>query len=140
VVGREHRAEDGDDRVEGVVGEGQRLGVALHELDREAFGLGAPAARLEQVRDVVDADRDAAVARRRDRGVAAAGGDVEHAPAGMEVGRVAEVLGHEHDSGGDDGEVAARPRLLLALLDGGEVGQIGGACHERLLCVVMRPR
>ena len=40
----------------------------------------------------------------------------------MQVGRVAELLGHEHDPGGDDGEVAARPRLLLPLLDGVEIG------------------
>ena len=55
------------------------------------------AAALEERGDVVDADGGAAVPRGRDRRVAAAGGDVEHAPAGLEVGRVAEVLGHEHD-------------------------------------------
>ena len=80
---------------------------------------------LEQRRHVVDADRGGAVPRRCDRGVAAAGGDVEHAPAGLQVGGVAEVLGDEHDAGGDDGEVAARPGRLLALLDGAEVG-LGG--------------
>jgi hypothetical protein len=51
----------------------------------------------------------------RDRRVAAPGCDVEHAPAGVEVGRVAELLGHEHDPRCDEGEVAARPRDLLTL-------------------------
>ena len=115
VVGREHRAEDGRDGVERRVGERQRLGVALEQLDVEALGGGALAAALEQRRHVVDADRGAAVPGGGDGGVAAAGGDVEHAPAGVQVGGVAEVLGDEHDAGGDDGEVAARPGLLLAL-------------------------
>ena len=122
VVGSEHGAEHRRDGVEGRILERQRLGVALEQLDGEAFGVRPAAAALEQRRDVVDADGSAAVARRGDRGVAAAGGDVEDAPAGLEVGGVAEVLGDEHDPGGDDGEVAARPGRLLALLDGAEVG------------------
>ena len=90
----------------------------------------AASAALEERRDVVDADRGAAVPRCGDRGVAAAGGDVEHAPAGLEVGGVAEVLGHEHDPGGHDGEVAARPGRLLPLLDRVEVRSGGvGAGH-----------
>ena len=111
VIGGEHGAEDRRDGIERAVGERQRLGVAFQELDREAFGLGAAAAALEESGDVVDADRSAAVARGCDRRIAAAGGDVEDAPAGVQVGGVAEVLGHEHDPGGDDGEVAARPGL-----------------------------
>ena len=98
------------------VRERQGFGVAFEQLDGEALGLRPEAAALEQRRDVVDADGRAAVAGRGDRGVAAAGGDVEDAPAGLEVGGVAEVLGDEHDPGGDDGEVAARPGRLLARL------------------------
>ena len=89
---------------------------------RPAFRLGATPAAVEESGDVVDADHLAAVPCRCDRGVAAAGGDVEHAPTRMQVGGVAEVLGHEHDSRGDDGEVAARPGCLLALLDRCQVG------------------
>jgi tetratricopeptide (TPR) repeat protein len=132
VVGGEHRAEDRRDRVEGRVREGQRLGVALHELHGEALGGRALAAPLEQGRHVVDADRLAAVPGGRDGRVAAAGGDVEHAPAGPQVGRVAEVLGDEHDPRGHDREVAARPGRLLLLLDGAEVGGGGfqDGCHQ----------
>ena len=122
VVGCEHRAEHGRDGVEGAVRERQRLGVALEQLDLQALGLGAPPPALEERGDVVDADGGAAVPRRRDGGIAAAGGDVEDAPACLQVGRVAEVLGHEHDPGGDDGEVAACPGRLLPLLDRVEIG------------------
>ena len=131
VVGGEHRAEDRRDGVEGGVRERQRLGVALEQLDVEALGGRALAAALEQGRDVVDADGRAAEPGRRDRGVAAAGGDVEHAPAGVQVGGVAQLLGDENDPGGDLVEIAARPGLLLALLDGAEVGcgRFQRACH-----------
>src|SRR4029450_1715439 len=56
-----------------------------------------------------------------DRGVAPAGGNVEHAPAGLEVGRFAEGLGAEDDARGNHREVAAGPRRLLSLLDALEV-------------------
>ena len=131
VIGREHRAEDGGDGIEGRVRERQCLGVALDELDLEPLGGGPQAALLEQGRHVVDADGRAAEPGGRDRRVAAAGGDVEDAPAGVQVGGVAELLGDDLDLRRDDGEIAARPGLLLPLLDRLEVrGRCyGGACH-----------
>ncbi len=102
-------------------GNGSSSASAVEQLHVEALGRGAPAAALEQRGHVVDADGGAAEPRRCDRRVAAAGGDVEDAPAGVEVGGVAEPLGDEDDPGRHDGEVAARPGLLLALLDGAEV-------------------
>jgi hypothetical protein len=144
VVRREHRAEHGRDGVEGGIREGERLRVSLEQLDGEPLGVRPSAGPLEERRNVVDADCGAAVAGRCDRCVAAAGRDVEDAPAGPEVGSVAEVLGNEHDPGGDDGEVAARPGRLLALLDGAEVG-LGGIEHvghlsPRVARTVIRPR
>jgi hypothetical protein len=56
LVGGEHRAAGGQDHVEGVVGEGQVLGVALLEGRLQPFGLGAPAGVIQQRGDVVDAD------------------------------------------------------------------------------------
>ena len=122
VIGREHRAEDRRDGVEGGVRERQGLGVARQELHREPLCGRPHAADLEQRRHVVDADGRATEPGGGDGGVAAAGGDVEDAPAGVQVGGVAQLLGHEHDPGRHDGEVAARPGLLLALLDRLEVG------------------
>ncbi len=135
VIGREHRAEDGGDGIEGRVRERQCLGVALDELDLEPLGGRPLAALLEQGRHVVDADGRAAEPGGRDRRVAAAGGDVEDAPAGVQVGGVAELLGDDLDLRRDDGEVAARPGLLLPLLDRPEVwGRcFGDACHVGLL-------
>jgi hypothetical protein len=125
LVRGEHAAEHGGDRVERIVRERQRLGIAFHEPDVEALGRRALASALEQGGYVVDADGRAAEPGGRDRGVGAARGDVEHAPAGVQVGGVAELLGHQHDQPSDDGEVAARPGLLLPLLDRPEVGTGG---------------
>jgi len=51
------------------------------------------------------------------RGVAVAGGDVEHALAGAEVDRIAEALTDDLQCRADDGVVAGGPRRLLTLLD-----------------------
>jgi hypothetical protein len=50
----------------------------------------------------------------------------------VQVGRVGQVLGDEHDPRRDGVEVSARPRLLLALLDRIEVGRgrLQGLCHQ----------
>ena len=130
VVRGEHDPVDREHGVEGGVGEGEVLRVALDELDVEVLGRGADPTALEQRRDVVDADDLAAPPGGRDRGVAAAGGDVEHAPAGLEVRGLAQVLGLEDDPRGDDGEIAARPGALLPALHRGEVGQRGWRRHR----------
>jgi hypothetical protein len=119
--GREHRAEHGDDGVEARVIDGQRLGVALDELDVEALGLRPLAAALEERRHVVDAGDMGAEPRRGDRRVAGPGRDVEDAPAGVQVGAVGQVLGSDLDPRGDRVVVPGGPGRLLASLDGGEV-------------------
>jgi hypothetical protein len=81
VVGREHRADRGDDDVERRVLERQVLGVSLDPCDRDADGLRPAPARVEQLRRQV-ARRDVrAGLRRRDRRVRGAGGDIEDAHA-----------------------------------------------------------
>jgi hypothetical protein len=137
VVRREHRAEHRQDRVEARVRERDRLRVALDELDAHALGLDAAPAAREQPRDVVDADDVAAGAGSRDRRVAAAGGDVQDAPVGPQVDGLGEGLRNRLDEGGDGVEVAARPHLLLALLDRSQVG--GGCLYCRHL-VLLRGR
>ena len=98
-------------------GNGSASASRLQQLDRQPLGGGPPQAALEQRRDVVDADDATAVAGRGDRRVAAASGDVEDAPAGAQVGGVAQVLGDEDDPRRDRVKVAARPDQLLAPLD-----------------------
>ena len=94
------------------------------------LGRGADPTALEQRRDVVDADDLAAPPCRRDRGIAAAGGDVEHAPPGLEVRGLTQVLGLEDDPRGDDGEISARPDVLLPALHRGEVGSKAREWHR----------
>ena len=74
-------------------------------------------------------------ARCGQRGVAAAGGHVEHFLARPHVGRLDEVLADELERCADDGEVAAGPAGLLPLLDSSQVGNGPGRCantHESL--------
>src|SRR5262245_62412531 len=53
--------------------------------------------------------------------VSAPGGDVQDAPAGLQVSRLAELFGLVNDSGGDHRKIAAGPGRLLTPLDGGIV-------------------
>ena len=135
LVGGEHDAQGGKDGVEGGVGEGQGLGVALGEGDLQPLGRRPFPAALQQLGDVVDAGDLGAVAGRGQGGVAAAGGHVQDAVAGPQAGRLGQVLGHGHDPGGHGGVVAAGPHLLLARLDRGQVrlGGLGGGAHVLLL-------
>jgi hypothetical protein len=79
VVRREHHADRREHDVERAVGERQRLGVGLAPLELGA-GLGRDAPPdVEQLGREVARDDHGAAQRGRDRSVAAAGGDVEHA-------------------------------------------------------------
>ena len=108
-----------------LLGERQRLGVGLLELDRQSLGLGAHAAALQQRRDVVGRGHVAPAARGGERGVAVAGGDVEHGLAGTQIERLAQILADDLQGGADNGVVAGRPGGLLAGLQGGEIGSRG---------------
>jgi hypothetical protein len=83
--------------------------------------VGTRGAFLEQRRDVVGRRHHAAAARRGERRVAVAGGDVEDALVEAEVERFGELLADDLQGRADDGIVAARPGRLLAGLERGEV-------------------
>jgi hypothetical protein len=90
VARRELHAEGGEDAIEALVLEGERLGVALHPVDGDAVALGPPARGLEQLGRQVRGRRPA----RRRRGPATAmlpgaRRDVEHVEArrDLRVGR-----------------------------------------------------
>ena len=109
-------------RVEGAVGEQQRLRVSLEQGDVEILCGCTLAAALEQRRDVVDARSPWPSGQRRS----------PRCRSGCDVGSRQPASGRRcrrgaprrHDAGRDDVEVAARPRLLLTLLYGGEVGDV----------------
>ena len=87
----------------------------------------ALAALVEQGGHVVRGGDLREAARGRQRGVAVAGSDVEHALARAHVHGLGERFADDLQRGADDGEIAAGPRGLLALLDGREVrGGRGG--------------
>jgi hypothetical protein len=121
LVGGEHGPAGRQDHVEGGVGEGQGLGVALLEGRFQPFGLGPLAGALQQRGDVVDAGDLAEAAGGGQGGVAVAAGHVQHPFVGAQVDRLAQQLGDEWEPRADGGVVARGPGGLLALLDGGEV-------------------
>ena len=123
-------AERRGDGVEAGVAVRQGLGVALVEPDRVALGGGALARVHQQRGHVVDADDVAPAPGGGDGGAAVAGGDVEHLPAGPQLGRLAELLAHDLQGGADGGVVAGRPGALLTGLDGGQVDGGGGRCQR----------
>ena len=132
VVGREHHAEGRQHGVEAGIVERQRLGVGDLEAHGQAFGVRALAALLEQRRHVVGGGHVGKAARRGQRRVAVAGGDVEHALAGADVGGLGERLADDLQRRADDGEVAAGPGGLLALLDRREVRRTDGVVKNRI--------
>ena len=134
LVGGEHHPDNRQHGVEGAVGEPEVLGVTLGELDLQALGRRPRPAPFQQLGHVVDAGHLAAAAGRGQGGVAVATGHVQHPLAGLQVGRLDQLLGHGHDPGGHGRVVAAGPGLPLAALDGGQVGLLGlGDAHALLL-------
>ena len=123
LVGREHHAEGRDDDVEARVRERQRFGVGLAECRCSSrSALGAFARAVEQRRHIVGGDHLAPAARGGERGVAVAGGDVEHLLSRADVERLAQLLADDLQGGADDGIVAGRPGALLAGLERREIG------------------
>ena len=76
---------------------------------------------IEQRRYVVGRDHVAPPPRRSQGNVTVTGRDVEHALAGANVERLAELLADDLQGGAHDRIVAGRPGALLARLHGLEV-------------------
>src|SRR5262245_4953997 len=121
LIGRKHHAKRGQDHIERPVREGQVFGIALAERHGEALG-GRPFSRaLQKGWDIVDAGDVAPVTGGRERGVATAGGHVEHPLAGAEINGVTEQFTHQQHIVADHGVVTGRPCLLLARFDRGKI-------------------
>src|SRR5581483_3537305 len=129
----EHDAEGRGHRVEGRIGEGQRLGIRLPELDGEAVGSGSDAAALEQARNVVGRDDVAPAPCRGEREVAVAGSYVEHLLPRADIERLAQRLADDLQGGADHSVVAGRPGAMLACLERVEVdlGRLWGLGENR---------
>jgi hypothetical protein len=110
LVGGEHGPTGRQDGVEGVVGEGQGLGVGLLKGHLQPFGLGSLAGPLQQRGDVVDAGDLAEAAGGGQGGVAVAAGHVQHLLARAQVDGLAQQLGGEQQPGADGRVVARGPR------------------------------
>ena len=121
MVGREHHAEGRDHRVEARVFERQCLGVGGLKRNVEPLGLRPLGTAFEQRGDVVGRRHLAAAARRGQRGVAVAGGHIEHPLVSAQVAGFGQLLADDLQGGADDGVIAAGPRGFLAALEGIEV-------------------
>ena len=110
-------------------GNGSASASATWKVDGQALGDGAFLAAFEQGGDVVGRGHHRKAARRRKRGVAVAGGDIEHAFAGAQIDRLAELFADDLQRGADRGVVAGGPGFLLGAFDGGVVGRIAEDRH-----------
>jgi hypothetical protein len=100
LAGRQHH-------LEGAVGEGEILGLALQEGHLQPFRLGTSPGPFQRLGSV-DADDPAEAAGGGQRGAAAAAGDVHHPLPGAQVDGFAEQLADEQGAR-PDGGVAHRP-------------------------------
>jgi hypothetical protein len=106
--------------------ERQRLRVGLAKLDVQPFGCRAFAGTLEQRGHVVGGDHIAPATRGRQRGVAVAGGDVEHPVSRTDVEGLAQLLADDLKRGAYYGIIAGRPCSPLAGLERIEVWMAAG--------------
>jgi hypothetical protein len=83
----------------------------------------------QQFRHVIDADDLGEAARGGQCGVAAAGGNVQHALVGFQVHGFAQAFAHDDQGVADAGVIAGRPGFLLAGFDDLEIGLNGLRLH-----------
>src|SRR5947209_2425195 len=102
-----HHAVNGDHRIEGSIRKGKLFRVAFDKLHGEVLGLGAKPSAFQQRGDKITPDHLTAPPRRGDSSIAAPGGNVQYAPAGLQVGRLAELFGLIDNTGGYHRKIAA---------------------------------
>ena len=114
---REHRAEDADDQVEGIVAEAFEVrGVALLEpAVREAFGLRPSIPRFHEIARDVDAEHVGSEPRCRQRGRAVAAAEVENLHPLTDPDVADERLAALPHARCDAGEVALLPERFVRI-------------------------
>jgi hypothetical protein len=139
VVGGEHDADGRDGDVEAVVREGQLLGGGLDEVHVQPLSGRPLPCDVEQLGHVVDSGRPGTHPGGSDRGMAGAGGDVEHVLSGRDPRARHQGLVHRHGQRGDPVVVPRTPHLLLLGAQLGEhLGVVGlGSGHDGSFQVVV---
>ncbi len=122
MVRSEHRPVNRQHRIERPARKRQLLRIPLHEHHAHVLGLGTQLPALEQRRHVVHPHRIAPPPRRRDRRVPAPGRHVQHPPPRLQVRRLAQLLGRQHQPRRHHRKIPAPPRDPLPLLDPLKVG------------------
>jgi len=124
-TGREHHAEHAHDEIELRFGVGQRLGVALPEIDAQAGLGGAGVGLLDEIVRDIDAADHAAPAGRDEGEISRAASHIEHQRAGFEKEPRHEFFGRDFNGAGDLTEVAGFPSGFLFGFEGFQVGDDG---------------
>ena len=123
---RKHGPKHGDDGVEGAAGVRKIFGVAFVEGNGELLGGCSFASLNQKVGRDVDAGDDGSTQGGRDRSVAGAAGDVEHAHPGLEAEAVDEGVRTSSNGFSHDAEVAGHPARAHGGFNFFD-GQFGGA-------------
>src|SRR5204863_1501444 len=115
--GREHRAEDTDDEVEGIVRELAQVGriTLLEPAVRQIRRLRASAAGLDKVSRDIDAEYVGAQSGRGQRGRAVAASQVQHLRSCCDADAGHDSLSALAHSRRDPGEVALLPQCLIRI-------------------------
>src|SRR5262249_18970595 len=117
--------------IEAVVAEWQIFGIRDLELDGVALGVGAQPRAVEQRRNVVGRGHSGETPRRRERGVAVSGRDIEHAFARAHIRSLAQGLADDLQGCADYRVIARAPGGLLLRLDGRKIGSARGLGGRR---------
>jgi hypothetical protein len=118
-----HHAEGRQHRVVTLVGERQRFGIGDLKNHVQMLGPRPILSPFEQRRDIVGRGHLAATPRRRQGGVAVAGGDIQHLLIAAQVAGLGEVFADDLQGGADHRVIAAGPGDFLALF---QTRQING--------------
>ena len=116
-----HYAVGRDDSVKTSIGERQGLRIGFPERDVQAVCLSTGLAAREQGRNKIRRCHCAPAPRRCQRDISVAGRDVEHALAGPQIERLAQLLADDLQGRAYDCVISGRPGAVLTRFEVGEI-------------------